>query len=97
MRYVLASSGGSTIFAVVIVLFVIAAAYTVYSRSGSGIDAHPVSTDPDPGSGQEAGLQDPDREEFRETFDDLPAQTSADWQRSAAAPPRFAAGERGQE
>jgi hypothetical protein len=67
---VLALSGGSLIFAVIIVLIVLGAAYTVYSRSGGGIDAHPISTDPDPGTGQEAGLQDPDREEFRERFDD---------------------------
>ena len=70
MPLVLALSGGSAIFAVVIVLFVIGAAYTLYSRSGGGIDAHPLGSDPDPGSGHEAGLQGPDREEFRSTFED---------------------------
>ena len=70
MISVLALSGGSTIFAVVIVLFVLGLAYTVYSKSGSGIDAHPIGSDPDPGSGHESGLQDPDESEFRQTFDD---------------------------
>lgn len=70
MPLVLALSGGSGIFAIVIALFVIGAAYTVYSKKGGGIDAHPLGNDMDPGSGRESGLQDPDHEEFRETFDD---------------------------
>lgn len=73
MTLVLALSGGAAIFAVIIVLFLLGAAYTVYSKSGGGIDAHPIGSDPDPGSSRdqsEAGLQDPDHGEFRETFDD---------------------------
>lgn len=70
MPLVLALSGGALIFAVVLILIVIASGYTLYSRSGSGIDAHPIASDPDPGSGHEAGVQPPDHAEFRETFDD---------------------------
>jgi len=73
MLNVLALAGGSLIFAVVILLFVFGLAYTVYSKRGGGIAAHPISSDPDPGTGQEqdqSGLQDPDREEFDTTFDD---------------------------
>ena len=70
VSFVLALSGGAGIFAIVIVLFVLGAAYTVYSSKGGGIDAHPIEGDPDPGSGHESGLQDPDQSEFRETFDD---------------------------
>ncbi len=70
MPFVLALSGGSLIFAVVIVLFVLGAAYTVYSRSGGGIDAHPLGSDPAPGSGHESGVHGPDHEEFQQTFDD---------------------------
>ena len=70
MTLVLAASGGSTIVLIIILLFIAGAAYTVYTKKGSGIDAHPVSTDPDPGPGQEAGLQDPDETEFRQRFDD---------------------------
>ena len=73
MPFVLALAGGSAIFAVVIVLIVLGAAYTVYSKSGGGIDAHPIGSDPDPGTGMaqdESDLQDPDREEFTERFGD---------------------------
>ena len=70
MPSILALSGGATIFAVVIVLLVLTLAYTTYSKSGSGIDAHPIEGDMAPGSGHESGLQDPDHSEFRETFDD---------------------------
>lgn len=73
MPLVLALSGGAAIFAVIIVLFVLGAAYTVYSKRGGGIDAHPLGSDPDPGTAQshdESGLHDPDREAFRQTFDD---------------------------
>lgn len=70
MTFVLGASGGATIFAVIIVLFVLGAAYTVYSKRGSGISAHPLGTDPEPGSGHESGLQNPDREEFDQTFGD---------------------------
>ena len=71
MPLVLALSGGSGIFAVVIILIFLGLAYTVYSKSGGGIDAHPIGTDPDPGTGMaqdESDLQDPDREEFEERF-----------------------------
>jgi hypothetical protein len=67
---VLALSGGSAVFLVIILLFVAGLAYTVYSKSGSGIDAHPLGTDAAPGSGHESGVQDPDDTEFRQTFDD---------------------------
>lgn len=71
MPLVLALAGGSLVFAVVIVLFVLGAAYTVYSKSGGGISAHPLGSDPDPGAGQgESGLQNPDREQVERTFDE---------------------------
>ncbi len=70
MPIVIALVGGSLIFAVAIVVLVMVVAYTVYSKSGSGIDAHPLESDAAPGSGLESGVQDPDHTEFRETFDD---------------------------
>lgn len=70
MPIVIALAGGSLIFAVAIVVLVMVVAYTVYSKSGSGIDAHPMEGDMAPGSGHESGVQDPDHTEFRETFDD---------------------------
>ncbi len=73
MPFVIALAGGSLIFAVIIVLFFLGLAYTVYSKSGGGIDAHPTSDDPDPGTARaqdSSGLQNPDRGEFRQTFDD---------------------------
>lgn len=77
MPLVLALAGGSLIFAVFILLVFVGAAYTVYSKSGGGIDSHPIGSDPDPGTGREqdeSGLQDPDHEEFKQTFDDRGAR-----------------------
>ena len=74
MPSVLAASGGSAIFLVIILLFLVGMVYTVYTRRGSGIDAHPIGRDPEPGSGHEAGLQDPDDTEFRQRFDDRGAR-----------------------
>lgn len=70
---VLAASGGSLIFAVIIVLFVLGLAYTAYSKSGNGIDAHPLGTDPpDPNDDEPAGR--PDHDEFEQRFDDRGAR-----------------------
>ena len=66
----LASSGGTAIVGIIVALFLIGAAYTLYSRRGGGIDAHPVSSEAAPGADDDAGLHDPDREAFRSTFDD---------------------------
>ncbi len=66
----LALAGGSLIFLAFVILLILALAATAYSKRGSGIDAHPLGSDPAPGSGHEAGLQDPDHDEFRQTFDD---------------------------
>lgn len=63
-------ASGTLLAIVIILLFLVALSYTVYSRSGSGIDAHPMTGDPDPGSGGESGLQDPDKEDVRQSFDE---------------------------
>lgn len=70
MPLVLALSGGATIFGVVIVLFVLVLAYTAYSKAGSGIDAHPVTSQSAPGADREAGLQPPDGDDVEQVFDD---------------------------
>ena len=74
MPLVLALSGGAAIFAVIIVLFVLGLAYTAYSKAGSGIDAHPIDSQSAPGAGRDAGLQNPDREDVREAFDERGAR-----------------------
>ena len=69
MPLVFAASGGSAVFAVIIVLFVLGLAYTAYSKRGGGIDAHPLGTDPPDSSGDEVAGR-PDHDEFRQRFDE---------------------------
>ncbi|MBA2349688.1 MAG: hypothetical protein H0V81_15505 [Solirubrobacterales bacterium] len=68
-----ALAGGSLVFAIFLVIVFFGAAYTLYSKSGTVINAHPTSDDADPGAGRDqdqSGLQNPDAGKFRETFDD---------------------------
>ncbi len=77
MVFPLALVGGSLVFGILLVVGVLVLAYTVYSKSGGGIDAHPTSDDADPGTGRDqdqSGLQNPDAGKFSETFDDSGAR-----------------------
>ena len=70
MPMTLALAGGSIVFLLIVIALVLILAYSVNSKHGSNIDAHPMEGDAAPGSGLESGLQDPDETQFRETFDD---------------------------
>lgn len=70
----LALAGGSLVVAILLVAVVLGlVAYTVYAKGVAGIGAHPIASDDDPGTGRDqdqSGLQNPDQERFRETFDE---------------------------
>ncbi len=70
MTLPLALAGGSLIFAIVIVLFVLVLAYTAYGKHGQNIGAHSTTSQSAPGADREAGLQDPDGDDAEQVFDD---------------------------
>lgn len=70
MLFPLALAGGSLIFAVVIVIFVLLLAFTAYGKRGQNIGAHSTTSQSAPGADRKAGLQDPDGDDAEQTFGD---------------------------